>query len=61
MPSATYTAEQLSELLGVSAWSIYEAVRNGTCPFEPIRIGRRLVWPRALVDRALGMDSQESA
>lgn len=52
---ATYTAKELAELLDVSEWGIYQAVRLGNCPFQPIRIGRRLVWPRAIVDRALGL------
>lgn len=56
MTAATYRASELAERLGVSEWAIYESVRNGTCPFEPIRIGRRLVWPRAVVDRALGLE-----
>lgn len=55
VPSATYTAAEVAALLGVSEWGIYQAVRNGTIPFQPIKIGRRLVWPRAIVDRALGL------
>ena len=55
MSPATYRASELAQLLGVSEWTIYEAVRKGECAFEPIRIGRRLVWPRAVVDRVLGL------
>lgn len=56
--SVTYTAEEFAELLGVSAWTVYEAVRTGTCPLAPIRIGkRRLVWSRALVDSLLGIEA----
>ena len=61
MSAATYRAKELAERLGVSEWAIYESVRNGTCPFEPIRVGRRLVWPKAVVDRALGLEDRESA
>jgi predicted DNA-binding transcriptional regulator AlpA len=53
---ATYSADELADLLGCSSWAIYESVRRGDCPFPPIRVGRRLVWPRAVVDRALGLD-----
>lgn len=53
--SATYTADQVAELLGVSTWSIYEAVRRGDPPIPPIRVGRRIVWSRAAVDSLLGL------
>jgi predicted DNA-binding transcriptional regulator AlpA len=56
MSAATYTADEFAELLGCSTWAIYEGVRRGDCPLPPIRIGRRLVWPRATVDRLLGLD-----
>ena len=54
--SATYQASELAELLGVSEWAVYQSVRDGKCPFEPIRVGRRLVWPKATIDRALGIE-----
>jgi predicted DNA-binding transcriptional regulator AlpA len=57
--SATYTAEELAGRLGVSSWAVYESVRRGDCPVEPIRVGRRLVWPRAVVDRLLGLGGNE--
>ena len=50
---ATYTAEELAAMLGVSTWSIYNAVKNGDCPVQPVRVGRRMVWPRSKVDRLL--------
>lgn len=50
----TLRAEELADLLGVSAWAIYEAVRRGDCPVEPIRVGRRVVFARAAVDALLG-------
>lgn len=52
--SATLTADEFAELLGVSRDSIYDACRRGDCPVEPIRVGRRLVWPRARVEELLG-------
>jgi excisionase family DNA binding protein len=57
--SATYTAEELAELLGVSAWSVYASVKSGGCPIEPIRVGRRMVWPRSAVDRLLGLEGDD--
>jgi excisionase family DNA binding protein len=59
--SATYTATQVAERLGCSAWLVYEMVREGTCPVEPIRLGRKLVWARASVDRLLGLEREESS
>lgn len=56
MTTATYTAEEFFGLLGVSNWAGYESVRRGDCPIPPIKVGRRLVWPRASVDRLLGID-----
>ena len=52
--SSTLTAEELAAALGVSTWTVYEAVKRGDCPVEPIRIGRRLLWPRARVEQLLG-------
>ena len=56
MSAAVYTAEELAELAGVSTWSIYSAVKDRTCPFPNLRIGRRIVFPRALADRLLGLE-----
>jgi len=53
----TYTAQQLAERLGVSAWAIYESVKADQCPVPPIRVGRRIVFSAAAVDRLLGEDS----
>jgi excisionase family DNA binding protein len=55
--AATMTASELAELLGVSTWAVYEAVRRGDCPVAPIRVGRRLLWPRSNVDALLGLTS----
>lgn len=53
---ATYTAEEFAALLGVSLWSLYESVRRGDPPIPPIRVGRRLVWPRSAVNTLLGLE-----
>jgi excisionase family DNA binding protein len=54
MGRRTMTAKELAEALSVSTWTIYQAVKEGTCPVPPIRCGRRLVWSRAAVDALLG-------
>jgi predicted DNA-binding transcriptional regulator AlpA len=57
MNRATMNAAALAELLGYSTWTIYQSVKAGTCPVEPIRIGRRLVWSTAKVAELLGVDA----
>ncbi|MDA8297425.1 MAG: helix-turn-helix domain-containing protein [Actinomycetota bacterium] len=54
--SAVYSAEDLAELAGVSTWSIYQAVKADACPFPFLKIGRRIVFPRAAADRLLGIE-----
>jgi hypothetical protein len=51
----TLDAKTLAEMLDVHVWTLYEAVKHGTCPVEPLRVGRKLRWPTALVLRALGL------
>lgn len=55
MSSAVYQVRDLSELTGASEWLLYKTVREGTCPFPVIRLGRRVVFPKAAVDRMLGI------
>jgi len=57
---ATLTAPELAELLGVSCWAIYEAVRSGEPPVPAIRVGRRLVFARSAVDALLGISAQDA-
>ena len=58
MTPATITAEEFARLLGVAPWTVYQSVRQGTCPVEPIRVGaRRMVWSSARVAAMLGLDS----
>jgi predicted DNA-binding transcriptional regulator AlpA len=51
--AATLTTKELADLLGVSDWALYESVRRGNPPIEPIRVGQRLVWSRVKVDELL--------
>jgi len=55
--TATITAEELARLLGVALWTLYQSVSEGTCPIEPLRVGRRMVWPSAPVAALLGVES----
>lgn len=46
-----YTVEEAACLLGISRSSAFTAVRRGELP--SLRIGRRLVIPRAALDKML--------
>lgn len=48
----TYTVEEAGALLGVSRTLAYAAARDGSLP--TIRIGRRLLVPRARLHELLG-------
>lgn len=56
--SPTLKAPQVADLWGVSVDTLYETVRAGTCPVQPLRIGRTLRWPTRSVLRSLGEDSE---
>ena len=56
--AATYQVADLAGLLGISEWAIYESARSGTCPFPPIRVGRRIVFAKAAVDALLGLNEE---
>jgi hypothetical protein len=60
--AAVYSAEEIAELLALSPWAAYEAARRGDTAIGglAIRVGRRLVWPRAAVDRLLGIDPESA-
>jgi len=47
----TYTIDEAAERLGVSRNTAYEAARSGQLP--TVRIGRRLLVPRAAFERLL--------
>jgi len=58
-PSLTFTVEEAAEMLGISRTFAYEAVRRGELP--AIRIGRRLLVPRAALARLLASDAPPQA
>lgn len=51
MESATLTVGETAEYLRIGRNAAYEAVRRGEIP--SLRIGRRIVVPRAALDRML--------
>ena len=54
----TYTVEEAARLLGVSRGVGYEAARRGELP--TIKLGRRLLVPKAVLERMLGLNLDES-
>jgi excisionase family DNA binding protein len=51
---STMTVDEAAEVLGISRTSAYECVRRGE--LRAIRLGRRLVVPRLVVDQLLAGD-----
>jgi predicted DNA-binding transcriptional regulator AlpA len=59
--AATYTAEEVAAIAGVSTYAIYSAVKREEPPIGTlaIRIGNRLVWPRRAIERLFQLDAEE--
>ena len=55
MAGATYTVEQLAEMAQCSTWLLYKTVRDGSCPFPFVMVGRRLLFIKARCDEILGL------
>lgn len=54
----TYTVDEASELLGIARNAAYAAVRSGQIP--SIRIGKRIVVPKAALDRMLSGEAHSA-
>ncbi|HEV2545919.1 MAG TPA: helix-turn-helix domain-containing protein [Stellaceae bacterium] len=54
----TITVEQAAEILGISRGSAYALANSGELPV--IRMGRRLLVPKAALYRLLGMGAGEA-
>ncbi len=54
----TVTVDQAAHVLGVSPWTLYQAIRAGDPPVGVIHVGRRIVVPTASLRRALGLDEE---
>ena len=51
----TVTVEEAAQMLGISRSSAYECVRRGE--LRALRLGRRLVVPRAALEELLGVST----
>ncbi len=56
---ATYSVDEAAAKLGVNRNSAYAGVRAGTIP--SIRVGGRLLVPKAILDRMLGIEEGTAA
>jgi predicted DNA-binding transcriptional regulator AlpA len=59
MAKHTITTPELAEILGSDPWTVYEHTRRGDFALEPIRCGRKILWPTAAVERLLGLPAGE--
>lgn len=59
MDKQTVTVEEAGRALGIGRGSAYEAVRRGELP--AIRIGKRLVVPKAALERLLAAEPKPAA
>ncbi len=53
---ATVDTREAAAWLGVHSECLYDAAKAGTAPVVPLRVGRRLRWPTALLLEALGIE-----
>jgi predicted DNA-binding transcriptional regulator AlpA len=49
-------ADELSSLTDTSTWTLYKAIRDGTCPFPYVRCGKKILFIRSRVYEMLGLD-----
>lgn len=56
----TLTIRQAASMLGISRSLAYELVKNGNFPVPVLRLGRRMVVPRAALLRLLGSAVEEA-
>ena len=55
-PPKTLSAQEAAELLGVSRWAVYDAVRRGE--IEAVRVGSRIRVATLPLLRRLGLSTQ---
>lgn len=60
LPAAAPFAKVVPAAFGISRSAAYRALAAGELPFEPIRIGRKLIVRKADLLRALGVTEPEA-
>lgn len=58
MPTATYSVNEVAQLLGIGTSAAYAAAKRDELPVPVIRIGGRIVIPRKPLDDLLGITEQ---
>lgn len=58
---AVYSMAETARLLAVNYATLNTAVRNGSFPIRPFRVGRSFRFLKSDVDRLLGLDTTERA
>lgn len=59
--SRTVTIAEAARQLGVATSFLYRLVQRGDCPFPILRLGRRVVVSRQVLDRYLAGDGNHAA
>ncbi|CAN5514455.1 hypothetical protein BH23CHL4_BH23CHL4_29790 [soil metagenome] len=61
LDAATYSSAETARLFGVGYTTLNEQIKAGAFPVTPLKIGRQYRFPKAIVDRMLGIlvDSAE--
>jgi excisionase family DNA binding protein len=58
---ATYTAQEVADLFGISDDQVREQVKRGEFPVQPIPgLGRRVLFVKARVDAYLGIPADQT-
>ena len=58
---ATATIEEVAAAFGIARSTAYELAKTDRLPIPVIRLGRRMVVPRAALDRVLAGDADRAA
>lgn len=53
--AATYTLAETAALFGISRSALYAMCRERRAPVEPIRLARKLLFPKSIVDAMLAI------
>ena len=53
MTKRTYDVPEVAALMGLSPWSVYAHVKDGSFPVPHISVGRRILFSSDIVDRLL--------
>ena len=60
MDAATYSSAEVAGLFGIGYTTLNEQIKTGTFPVTPLKIGRQYRFPKAIVDKLLGIESENT-